>query len=178
MPAQDAPFSELVLQLQTLVMAMDGKPIRHVDEEKGQLESYDMQLGRPAVSFPCLLVDFEDFEYNDIGNNEQDVAGQIVLRVGFPPFSAPASWFPQGYKVKGLKYFDIEHQLYTVLHGADFEGFRVLRWRKATTEKREDGIRVRVIRLDTGFFEDSAAPVKTTIPKPPVEITTELKTKE
>lgn len=62
----DNPFGDLLLQLQARIQ-QEVLEIREIAEDKGQLESYDI---RPAVSFPCVLIDF-DFKFDDMGENTQ-----------------------------------------------------------------------------------------------------------
>lgn len=146
------PFGSLLLQLQTRIKTI-ATGIREVNEDKGQLEGYDI---RPAVSFPCVLIDF-DFQFDDLGDNIQMGNGSVIARLGFPPFSSASSLMPQGVKEKALAYTDYEMQVYQALHGWRPAGFAPLSRRSAVTEKRADTLRVRELRFDTQFEDYSAA---------------------
>ncbi|MBS1740713.1 MAG: hypothetical protein JST88_09250 [Bacteroidetes bacterium] len=146
------PFGSLLLQLQARIKAV-ASAIREVNEDKGQLEGYEL---RPAVSFPCVLIDF-DFQFDDLGDNIQMASGNVIVRLAFPPFSSAGSLMPQGVREKALAYTDYEMQVYQALHGWRPTGFAPLSRRAAVTEKRTDTIRVREIRFDTQFEDYSAA---------------------
>lgn len=169
---QNSAFSELLLQIQDRIQEK-VTAIRQVDEEKGQLESYDEKTGRPMVSFPCLLVDFNVLAITDQGDGIQDVQLDVVLRLGFPPFSSAASWMPQDVKEKGLKYFDIEYFVYLALHTWTPEGFTTFLNRPSRTEKREDTLRVRELHYETEYRETSLQPQRTRINKPALEVETQ-----
>lgn len=153
--AQNSAFSELILLLQERIKT-EVPDIRMVDEDKGQLEDIDPKNNRPPVSWPCLLIDFQNCKYDDLGELVQTVDGALVLRLGFPPYSSAASWMPTATKVKALRYFDIEWQVYKALHGWQPEGFGTLLCRSSDTEKRMDAIRVRELRYELTFEEHSA----------------------
>ena len=52
-------FQSLIEKLKTI----DG--LRYIDQDIGQLEHYEM---RPAVSWPCCLIDIAEFNYSDQQN--------------------------------------------------------------------------------------------------------------
>lgn len=169
--AQNSAFSELFLQVQDRIKTQ-VTDIRMVDEDKGQLESYDEKTGKPPVSWPCVLIGFENVTADNMGDLTQMINGTLVLRLGFPPFSYASSWAPDlATKEKALKYFDYEWQIYKALHGWTPEHFDTLAFRAADTERREDPIRVRVLRYEIGFEEYSAEPAHTTIAKPTMVFT-------
>lgn len=165
--AENSAFTEIIFKIQERIKSQ-VPVIRMTDEDAGQLEDYDAK-GRPAVSWPCLLIGFEDFEFNDIGNNAQIVSGKVLLRLGFPPFSLASSWMPLATKQKALKYFDYEWQVYKALHGWNIPGIGYMNCRGATTERREDPIRVRALTYEVEFEEYSASPTQNIIPKMPEE---------
>lgn len=145
------PFGNLLLQIQERIKSV-APVIREVNEDRGQLESYEI---RPAVSFPCVLVDF-DFNFTDWGELVQHGDGAVVIRLAFPPFSSASSLMPETVREKALAYTDYELLLHKALHGwqpesiTDEEGkainYGALTRESATTERRNDTIRVRVIR--------------------------------
>ena len=151
------PFGDLLLQLQARIKTI-ATGIREINEDKGQLESYDI---RPAVAFPCVLIDF-DFQFDDLGDNIQSGNGMVIVRLAFPPFSSASSLMPQTVKEKALAYTDYEMQVYQALHGWRPNGFAPLARRNAVTEKRADTLRVRELRFDTEFEDYSAADGHTT----------------
>lgn len=159
MADQNSPFSELILQIQDRIKAQ-VPIIRMIDEDKGQLEDVDEKSGKPPVSWPCLLIDFPDATFDELGDDISQVEAEVILRLGFPPYSLATSWFPKDVKVNALKYFDIEHDIYAALHGWEAGNLGSMICRKARTERRNDGIRVRELRYEVVFCEYSAQPVK------------------
>ena len=147
----DNPFGDLLIQIQERLKNI-APQIREVSEDKGQLEAYDV---RPAVSFPCGLIDF-DFNFNDIGQNIQIGAGMVIFRLAFPPFSSASSLMPVPVREKALAYSDYEMLVYQALHGWRPNGFAPLSRRSAKTEKRMDTLRVREIAFETEFEDYSA----------------------
>ncbi|MFN4249074.1 MAG: hypothetical protein ACK4EY_15205 [Flavipsychrobacter sp.] len=170
MATENSAFSQLLLELQNRIDTEIGtNVIRMVDEDKGQLESYDPKTQRPPVSWPCVLIGFDIDEPQDMGENTQRITGRAILRLGFPPFSMASSWMPLSVKQKALRYFDYEWLIYKALNGWQPDKFDVLAFRGASSEKREDPIRVRELLYEIGWEETSAQTVRTTIPKPPME---------
>jgi len=155
----EGPFGNLILQIQEKIKEAVPE-IREVAEDKGQIDAYE---NRPAVSFPCLLIDF-DFKFDDMGENTQMGEGAVIIRLAFPPYSSSSSLMPVEVREKGMAYLDYELKVYQALQGwqplsdpaADGFAFKALSRRTAVTEKRNDPIRVRQIRYDTAL-EDATA---------------------
>lgn len=141
--------------------------IRYIDQDLGQLDFYQE---RPAVSWPCVLLDVGDFTFSNYGNLSQSGEGQIVIRLGFTPFSSANSKAPDLVKFKALKFYDIEHKLVNALHGwtPDTGDYGNLIRVSATTEKREDPFRVREIRFKLAFEDFSTQRAKLTAAATPV----------
>lgn len=163
------PFGHLILELQKRIRTQVPQ-IREVAEDKGQLEHYDT---KPAVSFPCVLIDF-DFNFDDMGDNTQMADGQVVLRLAFPPYSSSSSLMPDLVKEKGLSYTDIEWNLNKALHGWQPANMGYLARRKAQTEMRRDPLRVREIRYEMSFEDYSAQDQHTFTPRPDLDVSGEF----
>ncbi len=176
MQAQDI-FGELLIAFQARIA--DKVPeIKYVNQDLGQLEVYTMD--RPGVSWPCLLIDFNDTSYSDLGNMEQEGELNLLCRLGFNPFSQTSNLQPEDVRKKGLYYYALEAKVHAALHGwqpmfntgvQDDDGNDILEplcqplsRRRGFTEKREeDAFRVRGLAFTTGFNDDGASPVRTTI---------------
>lgn len=147
-------ISWLIIAVQSRLSAQ-AEIIREVNEDKGQLDSYN---DRPAVSFPCALC-YLDLKYDDLNNLTQEGNGELVIRLGFPTFSSASSLLPEAVRKKGLAYADVEHDLVKALHGWTPGGllipntqefyfhFGTLTRTSAITERRDDGLVVREIRF-------------------------------
>lgn len=102
----NSPFATLLLQLQShLRAAMPG--ITYIDQDLGQLRPG----ARPPVSWPCALIDFEDFKFDNLAEQVQTASGIVVVRLGFAPHSATAAAAPADYREQALAYYDIEWRL-------------------------------------------------------------------
>jgi hypothetical protein len=148
----NSPFANLFLALQEQATAHVPE-IVHIDQELGQLNSKN----RPPVSWPCLLIDFEDFRFKNLSENVQTAKGIIVLRLGFAQFSASSASVPAGYKEKAIGYYDIEWKLHKALQGWAPPGneFGSLCRTSAVTQERADGYRVRELRYKIAFDDYS-----------------------
>ena len=123
-----------------------------VDQDRGQLNT----KGRPAVQWPCVLIDMETFAYDNLGSNVQTVEGTVCVLLGFAPIGPTASGTPEEYKEAALGYYELEWKLNKALHGwSAGEGFGYLMRTSAKSQKRTDGYRVREIRYSLTFDDRS-----------------------
>lgn len=150
----DSPFANLFLALQTQIK--DNTSIRWIDQDLGQLDYYNE---KPPVAWPCVLIDFDAWNFENMGQHCQTAEGDIILRLAFTPYSHSNNLSPQ--KEKALAYYEHEFALHQALHTWAPEGFAPLTRVTADTEKREDPIRVRVIRYRTAFEDYSTKPERT-----------------
>ncbi len=144
----------------------DGAPdIRFVSQDMGQLEHYNM---RPAVSWPCCLIDIAATKFSDMQNNTTQMAeGVVVLRIGMIQYTDASNLTPDQWREKALQFYEIEQQVYIALHGWAPPGFGKLLRRSSSTEQREDDIRIRVLEMSYSYTDETAAPAKISIPRPP-----------
>jgi len=145
-------------------LALKVPAIRFIEQDLGQLENYQM---RPAVSWPCCMIDIEEFNYSDLQNFHNQLAEGIVsLRIGLVKYTDSNNLTPTVTRENALQYYEIEQQVFTALHGWNPPGFSKLLRRASGTEKRDDDIRVRVLKFATSFTDSSAAPVTSKVPRP------------
>ncbi|SEW02096.1 hypothetical protein SAMN05428988_1328 [Chitinophaga sp. YR573] len=138
--------------------------IRYIDQDLGQLENYDK---RPAVAFPCMLIDIDEFKYSDVaGSNHQIGEGLIQFRLGLVQYSNSNNIAPTNVRANALRYYELENKVYVALHSWAPVGFSRLSRRVNVTEKRDDDIRVRLSKYYISYTDTSAAPVRTTVPRP------------
>jgi hypothetical protein len=142
--------------------------IKYIDQDMGQLENYGL---RPAVGFPCLLIDTDEFEFSEQGNDSRQLGdGFIIIRMGVPAWSSSSGFTPAAIREKALQYYEIENEIFKALHRWSPDGFNRLLRRKVRTEKRDDEIRVRIIAFQVLYTDESAVKNKTLAPKPDANI--------
>ena len=156
-----SPFGNIYLKVQQRITA--EVPELYVDQDLGQLDHYDI---RPAVSFPCALLDVDDFTFTDNGNNTQQGIGMLKIRLAVAAYSPSNNLAPNEVKLKALGYYDIEQKIQKALQGWKGEGFSRLLRAKAKTELRNDNIRVRQIAYSVFISDDSCKPTTTTLATP------------
>ena len=184
-----SPFAILYIAIQQRIKEK-VPAIRWIDQNLAQLESSE----RPPVSWPCVLIDFDDWNFENMSELAQTASGNVIIRLGFAPFSGTNNLTPTAYKLKALEYYEIECQLYKALHGwtptlteetlsdfgndvgNDLGGMQKLLndaqgWNfgsmirsAAVTEKREDLFRIRVMPFSLAFEDYSAMRVTETTP--------------
>jgi len=144
----------------------NGNPVfPYIDREMGQLENYVPGTGAlPPVSFPCALIELDNFEYKEVGSLVETGTGIITIRIGFPPFSGTSSITPTDRRDEALQYYELENKIFKHLHGwvpneVAFNGHATdltdtvgaLIRVKDFPEKRTDFIQVQVIVFTVGF---------------------------
>ena len=148
-------FAQLLQKLQSRIQ-IQVPAIKWIDQDLGQLEHYDQ---RPAVSWPCVLIDFGNTTYDEMSGNVQWGNAQFTLRLGFPSFSPSQAGAPASVKEQSLQYYELEQLLYQAIQGYGADGLMQPATRiTAGTERREgDNFRVRTLVFNTTFMDDSAA---------------------
>lgn len=149
--ALQSPFSKLLQQIKDRIT--DQVPeIRYINQELGQLEET-----KPPVTYPCVLIDMDEFEFTETGNEPKQMAdGFVVIRLGLKTNSTSSNLAPAAVFEKAMEFYELEYKLYSALHNWAPTGFSRLLRKKASTEKREDNMRVRIMPFAINF-EDSGA---------------------
>lgn len=146
-------FAQLYLALQQQITA-NVPEIKWIDMDLGQLESYEE---RPAVQWPCVLIDFPAAQYSNNSDGVQWCEVNISIRLGFAPFSSTNHLTPDVSKENALQYFEIENKLYDALQGFTAgDCVQGLVRISAATERREDIYRVRELQFTTATEDDTA----------------------
>lgn len=113
--------------------------VKWVDIDEGQIDVPE----RPAVAFPCVLLEMGYTGCESISVKTQRVKAEIGLRVAFHPVGATNANAPTIVRQKSLARFDQLQELHRHLQGWKPDGCLIpLRRTKAMPEQREDGIRV------------------------------------
>jgi hypothetical protein len=147
----NSPFAEIFKAVQNKIKEVTA--IKHIDQDLGQLENYNFSRGeKPAVTFPCVLIDVEEGNAEELADNAETVIMSVLIRIAFPPYSATSQAVPPTYRDKALAYYDLEWLINKKLHGwspietSDINPTGSLSRKTFLTEKREDNIRVRAVR--------------------------------
>lgn len=163
-------FALIFVALQKYIQEMVPE-IKYIDLDIGQLETY---VDRPAVSFPCLLIDFSASTYSGLGEQVQWWDGNISTRLGFAPYSATNDKTPEVTRFKGLEYFEIESKLFKALEGftADDTIQPMVRI-SANSERRDDAYRVRET-IFTSSTQDNTAKNPVSVKPATLEVSHEI----
>jgi len=177
-----SPFAILFLAIQqrlaTIVDNNSAPIFTFIEQDLGQLEDNTKGINRPPVSWPCALIDIDDSNFQNTGENGQTGVVNVYIRIGFPPFSSTALSTPEAYKNKALYYYDLEQAIFTTFHGwnpttvnivgsttADLSDIfgHFIRVR-AMKEERNDLLRVRTIIFTVSMSDHSAEDSVTMVP--------------
>ena len=144
-------FANIFLAIQQHIQSTVAA-ISYIDQDLGQLKNNV----RPPVSWPCVLVDFEDFAFENMGENVQIAKGTLVLRLGFAPYSNSSQVTPAPYLQQAIGYYDLEWSLHLAMQGwSPGDDFGSLIRTSATTQKRTDNYRIRELRYSISFEDYS-----------------------
>lgn len=158
-----SPFSTLFLAIQAQLKAQIPE-IRFIEQDFGQLE-----MENPPVSFPCVLIDFSNWQYEQAGENLQFANGIVNVRFAIQVWSYTSNLTPSEWQEKGLSFYDLEWTIYKVLQTFQPDGYDALTRVSVQTEKRRDNLRVREMKFSTGFQDMEAMPDYQTAPLPPID---------
>ena len=147
----NSPFANIFLSIQQHIND-NVAAIKYIDQDLGQLKA----KVRIPVSWPCVLIDFENFRFRNLAENVQTAKGIIVLRLGFAPYSSSAAGTPSAYLEQALSYYDIEWNLHKAMQGwSPGDDFGSLIRISAITQDRTDNYRVRELRYKIAFEDYS-----------------------
>lgn len=89
--------------------------LRWIDEDEGQLNT---QPGvRPAVDYPCCLVDISYPDCQDTNETEQLVNATITLRIGFQPAGETNNKAPEPVRRKALERLSVIEKVQNSMQG-------------------------------------------------------------
>jgi len=154
MANMDSPFGQLFLAVQERIRTLNF--VRHIDQDLGQLDFYDTV---PPVTWPCILIDIDEFEFDERGDNSEMGVGAVVIRLGYPPLSSTSTTVPDTFKNKALQFYNWEYIVHKSLQGwrPIDDIFGALIRKSCATEKREDKLRVRRSVYTIGMDDNSTA---------------------
>lgn len=155
----NSPFANLFMAIRQQI-ADNVSDIVFIDQDLGQLNIIGKNSGRLPVQFPCVLIDFEDFCFENLSNNVQTAKGNVVLKLGFATHSNSMQVTPDTVLQKALDYYYLEFLLHKFIQGwsPDDNCFGSLNRISSTVQKRSDNYRVREIRYSIAFDDYSTKP--------------------
>lgn len=150
----------LFIALQAQILS-EVPAIKWIDQDLGQMEWYQE---RPAVQWPCVLIEFMDKTMTDESNDVQWVNLTIQFRLCLNPFASANSVAPDISKENALQFYEVENQLYQALQKFDAGGIiqPMTRIRTGTELRKDDPYRVRIMHFTTAT-EDNGAQLATHI---------------
>lgn len=139
--------------------------VKWTDQDLGQLEFY---TERPAVLFPCVLIDFDDISYSDMGMHAQLCNCNLKLRIGFNVVQHSNNVTPNNQREKALEIFDVLAKIHNKLHGWSGSNFGELTRIRMVAEPREDSLRVYIIHFSVSYeeYKEKKPTQKISRPKP------------
>jgi len=165
-----SPFSKIFLSLMERIEATVPE-IKHIDQDLGQIEGAS---SRPSVAFPCVLVDFENWVFENHTDNCQKGEGDVIITLAFAQYVPSSESAGPEYRAEALKYYEHEQKIHMSLQGwspNDESGY-LTRTGIATLNKLV-GIRVRKLRYRLEFEDNSTKPVIKKVTRPPLKVTGE-----
>ncbi len=161
----------LLLQAKLATIANGEQPaFRHIDFDMGQLDEET-----PPITYPAILIDFDQFNWQDMAENCKIGEGPITLKLVFAPYSGTSNITNPTFREKGLTYFELEKKVKSALDGwcPDGNGYSPLDYESVTTDKSRTDLRVRAMTFSIGIEDYSDQTTFTKTPFTP-NINTQL----
>jgi len=140
------------IYLKTVARLKTVPALKWIDMEDGQLEFFEL---RPAVAFPCALVEVEYPNCSNESDEIQLVTARITVRLAFEPIGQTNSSAPTTVQTKALSRYDAVNACFTALQGwsdTEISGFSRI---SQATEKRDDNLKVIRQVWETTFLEEA-----------------------
>lgn len=145
--------------------------IKYIDQDMGQLEGTST---RAAVLFPCVLIDFKSFNFDDLGKNAQQGLGNVIIKFAYAQFTPSSNLAGDTYLDEALKYYEVAWKLNKHLHGwSPGDEFGYMSRRSVDSLNIVPGIRMRPFTYALGYEDYSAAEIDT-VSHPDIEIEGEI----
>jgi hypothetical protein len=129
--------------------------LRFIDQDVGQLDFYN---DRPPVAFPCVLIDINSGSFSNMGQGAQIYEGSLILRLAVPMWSSGSNLTPLDARKLAVQLYEIEQQIHEALHTWSTTEWGIMTRLSATTERRDDPIRVRQLVYGLEFEDNSLRP--------------------
>lgn len=153
----NSPFATIYLAIMNRLQATVPE-ITYIDRDLGQLMGYSQ---RPAVAFPCALIDFQGWSFENWGDNVQGAEGDVIVTLGFAQHIDSSNLTETEWRENALAYWETEWEVNKALHcwsPGDDEGY--LTRTGQSGENRPMGVRVQVMRYRLCLEDYSTATEK------------------
>lgn len=126
--------------------------LRWIDEDEGQLNT---QPGvRPAVDFPCCLIDINYPNCRDVTDTEQIVTASITLKIAFQPAGETNNKAPVHIRERALGRLSVVERIHSALQGwTAGDTISPVSRRSARPSANANHIKVYTVVYDTTFAE-------------------------
>lgn len=145
--------SPLALLFEKLIARIEAQvpDIRMIDHDWNQLD-----FENPPITYPCLLIDFPDTSFTQM-QKYQLAQAAVRLKLIYRSFTATSNITPTTNREDALAFYELEQQVYEALQAWYADGLlsNAMIRKNASTDKRDDGLRVRVIDFECGFNDST-----------------------
>jgi hypothetical protein len=141
--------------------------IKYIDQDFGQLDAF---VKRPNVAFPAVFIDFQNWTYTDTQGNIQIGQGDVIIHLAMDRHGHTSNLTPDEWREIPLEYYELEHKLFTKLHGwtpeSEYYGYM-----RRNNDRSQNGpkIRRRPITFKMSYEDHGANNVLNLEPKPAPE---------
>lgn len=125
--------------------------LKWIDLDTGQLS-----LAKPSVSFPCALISIKLPKCKSLTNTIQEAEARITVRLGFENVKRTAAATPDEARNKSLEAYDTIANVYSSLQGFGTENFDALNRVSQGDESTKNGLFIYKMEFST-TFEDRTA---------------------
>lgn len=167
----NSPFSKCYLAIMDRLLEQ-VPALRYIDQDLGQLQGY---TNRPDVAFPCALIDFTGWNYENMGDLQQMAEGNVMINLGFAIHSASNNLTPEVWRKLPLDYYEIEWAIHKALQGwSPGDEFGLMMRNSTTGGNSPMKVRVRPLSYRLSFEDYSATLGYEAVPKPPPSFSTTI----
>lgn len=125
--------------------------LKWIDWDEGQLNvSVDQ---RPALAFPCCLIDIQYTDCRDTNETEQIVSASIVLKLAFMKSGETNNKAPQLVRSRALEVFNVIDKVHDKLQGWTGDELFSPMSRKRANGQNRGGIKIYTVTYSTTFRE-------------------------
>ncbi len=144
----DVIYANLLALLSTKIPDLNW-----IDLDQGQI---DFPADHYPISYPACLIDFEDTEWEDIGQGMQGGTATISFRIAFRIYQDSNNHTQADSRKAGLDKLKLINTIHATLHGYAGTNYNALTRTRQFTEKRQDGLKVVAMQYST-YIKDSSA---------------------
>jgi hypothetical protein len=158
-------FAQLFLDIQQRIAA-ECPDIKWIDQDLGQ----DQSDIRPPVTYPAVLIDFPQADFDSLGGTAQSAEFTVQLKLLLDSWASASSVSPN--REEALQAYELEEKLISALHGWRTDYCRKLIRSSVASENRNDiNLRIRTITFTTAAeFYPPAPDTATASAQPEISI--------